>query len=58
MDINMSKEEVYALHNHLARQLRYFRVRPLEWDSWRQIYNLDELDNILKRLEKHIEKGS
>lgn len=58
MRVNMSKQELVALRSHLVKQLRYFQKRPSEWQFWNSTCNLDELDKVLKKLEKHLEKGN
>ena len=58
MHIHMSKQELVALRTHLVKQLRYFQRHPSEWHFWNNTCRLDELDKVLKKIEKHLEKGS
>ncbi len=58
MQVNMSKRELVALHSHLVRQLRYFHNRPSEWQFWNSTYSLSDLDKVLKKLQKQLEKGN
>ena len=41
-----------------VKKLKYFQKRPSEWQFWNSTCNLDELDKVLKKLEKHLEKGN
>jgi hypothetical protein len=54
----MSKQELVALRSHLVKQLRYFQKHPSEWHFWNNTCRLDELDRVLKKIEKHLEKGN
>jgi hypothetical protein len=58
MHIHMSKQELRALRSHLVKQLRYFHKHPSEWEFWNSTCNLDELNEVLKKVEKHLQKGN
>ncbi len=56
MHPDLSKEELTLLRDQLARELKYFYQSPMEWDDWNQIFQLDKLDIILKKLDSCLQK--
>tara|TARA_Y100000310_G_C20159455_1_gene568466 strand:+ start:278 stop:469 length:192 start_codon:yes stop_codon:yes gene_type:complete len=47
---DLTKEELLVLRNHLVRGLKHYRHSPREWSFWGEVFPLDELDKILKKI--------
>jgi hypothetical protein len=56
MHPDLSREELALLRDHLAKELKYFYQTPIEWDFWNDIYQLDNLDIILKKINNCLEE--
>ena len=50
--LDLSKEEVQVLSNFLERNLKVFKTENIEKSFWNDAYHLDELESILKKLNR------
>jgi len=50
--VDLSKSEVQVLSNFLERNLRIFKTDNLEKMFWNDAYHINELETILKKLNK------
>ena len=52
--VDLNKQEICVLSNYLKRNLRYFFENNFERKFWNDAYNIDELETILKKLQKRL----
>ena len=50
--VDLSKSEVQVLSNFLERNLKTFKTDNLEKRFWNDAYHINELEMILKKLNK------
>jgi len=55
VNLDLSKQELTVLRNHLAKELKYFYQTPTEWDFWKETCHLEEMDLILKKIDYHLD---
>jgi hypothetical protein len=57
MYLDVSREELIALRTQLRKKLKYFSSRPAEWAFWKKTENLDELYEVFKRIDRHLQES-
>tara|TARA_Y100000310_G_scaffold240535_2_gene244367 strand:- start:3296 stop:3481 length:186 start_codon:yes stop_codon:yes gene_type:complete len=50
--VDLSKEEVQVLSNFIERNLKVFKTKNREKSFWNDAYHVDELEIILKKLNR------
>ena len=56
--IDLSKQEVKLVFNHLNKFLKNFEFDQLEYNFWNKFYSLDELKIVQQKLKTILEKNA